>query len=812
VPVPPNSKHAHGPSGPVGKKSPSGGGLFGAEGRFFKKIGKSAEGVSTGLAQGMFETGKAVVHDTAKASAMVPGSSKQAKKLGRGDWETPTIGKAIAKQTYTDVRHPLRDPFSTALTLGALLAPGIGTGVRGVAAVRAVKAAKDVSVAEKAALAFRAAKAKPLYIRKYNPNVEPGKKVTLAAPVKGGSVEQGRLFSPPVAEGGGKITREVAKSVKRELTPKEAQKRLDVLDKLYEDAVKKIEPIVGADFSGTVPTGLGAKSSERSLKQAIQTGRNIRAGKTGVKVPTVNAEIRAKAEDRLLSLADKHPDQPFAKLIRERERLKAVVREKLPGEEPKLPSKTERVVKSEVIGSTPFGFTAYGSRNPLLRGLRKVTLEPAYKASRARAVAGKSGGGYARSRVGRELEQRKRFEKQLAGVHAEAVKPGKLKSIVAAPTNVMRMGMFTRPRYVVQNVLGTGVQLGMQQGPGGLARSAAWYKHFKEFHPAQLKKAVNAMGGTGTASIAQEAVGPLSGILHKTANVASAPESRMRPLALFKAARDERMTPQQLADLLDNPKSNIELFHRIVRKANDEVTDYSRIGKHERKFMQSQIPIFYPMTKGFSRYAGKFPGEHPVQAGLYGALGRQGKKKQEEKLGQLPSWAQYLTAVGGSKKHPVTIDPTLISPFQPGTDVGREIAQSLNLLATGKQPIAGMTLLRHLGPTPQLAFEHIAGLQIPTGYPSREEPLSGFGKTLGPIPLVQALLNNPQALKSFEKSSKLNAFGEYLGGRTFAPRTLRPDEIRKQVKRESHRRQLFVPPFAEKEKPHHRKKHLKPMF
>lgn len=441
--------------------------------------------------------------------------------------------------------------------------------------------------------------------------------------------------------------------------------------------------------------------------------------------------------------------------------------------------------------------TAYKTRNPLFNAIRSLTLEPAYRLSRHQAIEGGRGGGYARFRLGRESEQRLRHQKQLAGAQSEPRPPGVGKKMISTPTNLMRLGMFARPRYVFQNVAGTGIMLGMDQGPVGLARSISMYRHFKKADPGTLGLARNAMGGTGTASLAQEAVGPLTKTVHRTATLVSAPEARMRPLAFFAAARREGFkTPAQIRKLLEQPERYREQFNRIVVSANESVGDYSRIGHGERQFMATQIPIFYPMTKTFTRYAARYPGQYPVQAGFYAQLGKYGKEKQKQQLGDLPYWATYQIPVGKKKGGTIpTVDPTLISPFQPGTDVAREVGQTLKMLTTGKSQISGLNLLRHLGPTPQIALEALAGFQPGTFYPVKEDPFGSFAQTLGPVPFIQALAGHPQTLKSFTPQDIKSALLEYMFGRTVAARNLRLKQTKKQYKREKkvEKRQLFNP-------------------
>lgn len=104
---------------------------------------------------GIYDVGKALVHDTGAALHGKP-------IVGKGSHgELVPLGKEMGKQTYTSVRHPLRDPFQGLLTATAIASLGAGAAARVGAAGEAASGAGEAGVLGKAGAAAKAAAKKP---------------------------------------------------------------------------------------------------------------------------------------------------------------------------------------------------------------------------------------------------------------------------------------------------------------------------------------------------------------------------------------------------------------------------------------------------------------------------------------------------------------------------------------------------------------------------------------------------------------------------------------------------------------------------
>jgi hypothetical protein len=370
----------------------------------------------------------------------------------------------------------------------------------------------------------------------------------------------------------------------------------------------------------------------------------------------------------------------------------------VPGKKTQTQTTTKKVPAKEYV--------VHASNNPLFRALRAATLDPAFKASRKRAIAGKRGGGYARQRVRRTEAEQARFTKQSKGEEPKPREITKAEEVIRGPMNLVRLRMLLNPRYYLQNIGGTAQMLAVG---GGSGKAVAAAKQMRKKDPALFKRAQTTEGTGGMATLGLEAgaKGGLSKAVQKAMEKANIPESMMRPVALIKAAMDEGIdTPAKFRKMLNDPES--QLSQRIMKRGNERVVDYARLGDAERRLIASQLPIFYAMTKGFTRYTARFPGEYPIKAGVAGQIGKEGKKRQKAAFGRLPWYAPYLIPLKGGKK---AVNPGPLYSFQPGLDVGAQAAQPFL-----KGPQEGMTLLQHLGPGGELAYSFLTGKDPATGW------------------------------------------------------------------------------------------------
>jgi hypothetical protein len=293
------------------------------------------------------------------------------------------------------------------------------------------------------------------------------------------------------------------------------------------------------------------------------------------------------------------------------------------------------------------------------------------------------------------------------------------------------------------------------------------------------------MGDPAQAAGMIESAGPLSGVSQKMAHYANVPESRLRELAFYAAARKHGITKtKDLKALLNNPTSN--RFHQIAKDANDSMGDYSRLGKSERAFMRTGIPIFYPMFKALSRYGAQFPFEHSIAAGMANKIGQEGYDQQMEDFGgELPPWSPYLTKFGPDE----TSNFQNIHPFSPVADIAE--AGSQILTPGGGNPTR--SLLQYAGPAPELLYGALTGNQLQTGWPLKGmddgmSPLEAALRDFVPnIPgkdyLDLAGITEPRTTKAYGTPTQEDLFWMWLLGPAY-PRKTDMRELKKQAKQQ----------------------------
>lgn len=175
----------------------------------------------------------------------------------------------------------------------------------------------------------------------------------------------------------------------RSRTHAEAQARLDELDASYEELVAKAAHQLD-------PMDPKAKQLETLWRNRAR-GRLYRGKRLG-KIPTVNAELRSRAEGMIAQAVERNPSLPAARLLRERDQLRArmnqigeasMVGEKVPGGKEGLRALYEhgREIQPQfenfvaaVAGKTGARFIP-GELKPVRRAMEKVRYDYAGDAS-----------------------------------------------------------------------------------------------------------------------------------------------------------------------------------------------------------------------------------------------------------------------------------------------------------------------------------------------------------------------------------------------------------------------------------------------
>jgi hypothetical protein len=423
---------------------------------------------------------------------------------------------------------------------------------------------------------------------------------------------------------------------------------------------------------------------------------------------------------------------------------------------------------------------------------------------------------------------------------AQDIPQNRAEKAIGMPMSALRMAMWLRPRYYLQNIAQTGQMLAAN--PALTAKSTKLASElYRTNRP--LYHQVRAVTGEAQAGALATGTSPsrfgsflgkripggagqmirdkgLQGAMGHAANI---PESHVRALSVLNELQKHNrsmgslgdLTPAKVEQAFNNVRRGgvISPEHLPMRRAVEEVGDFSRIfsarmlkhrGMGEREFMKTQVPIFYPMYKALTRYGVRIPSEHAAIAAETVALGKQGKKEQKRLLGELPFWAQYLVPKSAGdpnavrSSHQAVFNPANIYNLQPVTDVGRQTAE----LARKGGPNPGVSYLQESGPAPQIAYGLMTGKDWQTGYPIK--PFSkrtykqhpSLNRSLINVPydwasslplsdLERIITGQRPHVRSYVPGTSRDRLLQELLGPSVIDRTLNTKETRKQAKRET---------------------------
>jgi hypothetical protein len=670
-------------------------GYSGAGRKFIADRGKEIEDIVTGLPTGVAMTAKAL--DQALPSSYLPTEKFFFEKKGKHNdpKAIKEIGRATLEGMRNDLRHPLRNPTSTTLTLLGLASLGGGAVARTGAGVSAVSKSGKLSQGARAALgpqvhtrSFSGVPKVPgQKSRKYkdvpannNPSIRGLRKATLDPIYKASAKRAARSNVAPKLTKGSKVIDEGSKEY------------LNLWDKAGNKQVKQMK-------------------DPEQIKEAV-----LEAGYAAVRKKSGNIKV--------LDQSAKKFRQPgaYARRIEDRER------------------SIRRRMHHERVGGDPEEF---GSSKEVRQRMTKLQKE-----KRDRMIRAKEG------------------QPTKVQTGTDAAKWG-----IGAPMNMVRASMYIDPKYIVQNTLGT-AQLLAQQGVN-LPKNIRNMRTLAKEYPEAYETIKHMSGQTGAQAISYGARGPFTGAVQKMGEWAGKPEAYTRPISTIEemtrtlGAGGRKVTAADLAKFAQTAnKEGISALQGAQRRSLDEVIDYNRLGKAERAFMKSQIPIFYPMTKGFARYAGQYPTKHSIQSAAASQIGQQGDAEQKRGFGGVdpPPWAPYAMRTG---------DNTIKNPqnsytFSPGMDIARQLGQAF----VPGEGIPGLNIGQQAGPLPSLAVNAFLGYDLPTAYPHRgeEEGKSAFGDAM------REFLSNTLPGMDYVKAAGYNPFN-VPASKTFKPMSLQEQAL-----------------------------------
>lgn len=247
--------------------------------------------------------------------------------------------------------------------------------------------------------------------------------------------------------------------------------------------------------------------------------------------------------------------------------------------------------------------------------------------------------------------------------------------------------LYLKPAYAAPNIVGNAALTLAQQGfaaPHNLWGAARLNARLGAEDAAKVDEVV----GAGITAALKSNTGLLSKTTQRAGNLWEkvVDQPFRRASFLYEAGKEGFHTPEEIHDLLNSPKFRKDL-HKVTDRANKELIDYGNMGPIEREFIR-RIIFFYPWVKGSTVYAGRFVGEHPVQAAVTGQMGKYGAEKSDKDIGLRPGWAEAMYKSGGGSGNIIkTLNPSSASILQTPADIAQALTgQGFQNLASNYTP------------------------------------------------------------------------------------------------------------------------------
>lgn len=244
-----------------------------------------------------------------------------------------------------------------------------------------------------------------------------------------------------------------------------------------------------------------------------------------------------------------------------------------------------------------------------------------------------------------------------------------------AVNNAQKAGLiYLKLNYpVIQGISNVAMNL-IQQGPFAIPNLTRAVTLERKLGPAGAAVIDDIMGQGAVLQAAFEGQGAVSRATQKLAHaMTSKVDTPSRRAAwLHEAIRKGYDTPEKWARLIEDDSKLGDLVE-VTQRAKEAIVDYGELSPWERQIIR-RVVFVYPWQKGATKYAGHFVRDHPVQAAALGMAGEQGRQRQEQAFGELPSYLRDLIPVGGR-----AINPAGVNFFQTPSQIGEAIAG----LATG---------------------------------------------------------------------------------------------------------------------------------
>jgi hypothetical protein len=354
-------------------------------------------------------------------------------------------------------------------------------------------------------------------------------------------------------------------------------------------------------------------------------------------------------------------------------------------------------------------------------------------------------------------------------------------------SDLVRAGaIYLRPAYLPNNWVGNTFMNMAHQGvlaPVNLAKSLVVDKYIGKQYTAAMDKVmgqnaaevVTAPRGRGyVASITQP-------VAHSMGMVADQPFRRAAFLHEARRAGYSKLSDVQ--KLFDRATSTgaardqaLRDIATIGRRAQEEIVKFGEMNPTERSIVRNLIFV-YSWVRGASRYAARFPLQHPIQANAYQHLAQDvGNPWLAKNMGGEPFFMAGSIPVGHDKNgNPIVINPFSLNPLGTAVDVARAAVGTAKVIRHPKSfnKFVDSDIAQLTNPLIQ-AYLTARGGGKPVG--------TQLKQTIAPLRLIHDLQH--PGTGSIYPTSRIEALGHYVVGSMF-PRVADQKAITASLEREN---------------------------
>jgi len=290
-----------------------------------------------------------------------------------------------------------------------------------------------------------------------------------------------------------------------------------------------------------------------------------------------------------------------------------------------------------------------------------------------------------------------------------------LKELMSA----VRLGsIYLRPAYLPNNWIGNTAMNMIHQGflaPVELAKSVVMHNRMSEGNVNFIDRAM----GANPAQVGVEGMprGYIGAVGHPLAETMGkyGDQPFRRAAFLHELRREGYPALKDVDELINKARGGdqeaLKVISNAARRGQEEIVKFGKMRPGERQYLSNAFFV-YNWVKGSTRYAARFPFQHPTAFAGTAAVTPEGKAWVQHKAGGVPWFMAGAIPVGRDKSgNPLMINPMSLSPAGSAVDLARAAGGTYKAIFDPKHfdKYNDPTFVDMLQPPFSVAVKHMMG-------------------------------------------------------------------------------------------------------